>query len=107
MQDTLQLQEQTEAGACRLSLKGWIDSSNSYLLETWLDTNLDKGHGRIIFCCRDLEFVSSAGVRVFLSAVRRVAALPDCELAFADIGEQVMSVFVMTGLNKLIKQVDG
>jgi len=44
---------------------------------------------------------------VFLSAVRRVAALPDCELAFADIGEQVMSVFVMTGLNKLIKQVDG
>ena len=106
MEDTLHLQEQAEDGACRLSLKGWIDSSNSYLLETWLDTNLDKGHSRIIFCCKDLEFVSSAGVRVFLSAVRRVAALQDCELLFADIGEQVMNVFVMTGLVKLVKQVD-
>jgi len=105
--DTLQLQEQVEAGACQLFLKGWIDSSNSYLLETWLDENLDKGYQRIIFHCGELEFVSSAGIRVFLAAVRRIAALDGCELAFADIGEQVMNVFAMTGLVKLIKQVDG
>lgn len=106
MQDTLQLQEQVEDGACRLSLKGWIDSSNAHLLETWLDKTPEQGYRRIIFCCRELEFVSSAGIRVFLSAVRRIAAQPDCELLFAGIGEQVMNVFVMTGLVKLIKQVD-
>ena len=106
MQDTLQLNETVGDAQCRLALTGWIDSSNSYLLEQWLETNLDKGYKRIIFCCAGLEFISSAGIRVFLAANRRIDALDDCELLFANIGESVMGVLNVTGLDKLISQVE-
>ena len=106
MQETLQLNEKVDNGDCRLALVGWIDSGNSYLLEQWLETNLDKGYKRIIFCCADLQFISSAGIRVFLAAIRRIGALEGCELAFANIGESVMGVLNVTGLDKLISQVE-
>ena len=102
MQETLQLKEQVDGGQCRLALVGWIDSGNSYLLEQWLETGLDKGYRRIVFNCAGLQFISSAGIRVFLAAIRRVAQLDDCELAFADIGASVMGVLNVTGLDKLI-----
>lgn len=106
MQETLQLNETTDNGQCRLALAGWIDSSNSYLLEQWLEANLDKGYKRIIFCCAGLQFISSAGIRVFLAANRRIGALDDCELLFANIGESVMGVLNVTGMDKLISQVE-
>ena len=89
MQETLQLNETTDNGQCRLALAGWIDSSNSYLLEQWLEANLDKGYKR-----------------VFLAANRRIGALDDCELLFANIGESVMGVLNVTGMDKLISQVE-
>lgn len=99
---TLELKEKTDNGHCRLELVGWIDSGNSYLLEEWLEANLDKGYRRITFCCQGLEFISSAGIRVFLAALRHIGALDDCELMFANVGESVMGVLTVTGLDKLI-----
>ena len=103
---TLELKEKTDNGHCRLELVGWMDSSNSYLLEEWLEANLNKGHRRITFCCRGLEFISSAGIRVFLAALRHIGMLDDCELRFANIGASVMGVLTVTGLDKLITQAE-
>ena len=106
MQETLEINEKVDSGQCTLALVGWIDSSNSYRLEQWLATNLDKGYKRITFCCRDLQFVSGAGIRVFLAAIRNVGSRDDCELVFANIGESVKGVFAVTGLSKLITQIE-
>lgn len=107
-QETLRLNEDVDAaaGQCSLHLAGWLDSSNSFLLEQWLDANLGKGYKRIAFCCEDLQFASSAGIRVFLDAARRVKQADDCELVFSRVRENLQRVFIMTGMNKIITLAD-
>ena len=106
--ETLRLNEEVDAagGHCTLNLAGWLDSSNAFLLEQWLDANLGKGYRRITFCCGDLQFASSAGIRVFLNASRRVEPMTDCELVFSRVRDNLQRVFIMTGMNKIITQVD-
>ena len=106
-QETLRLSEAIDdnSGHCTLTLVGWVDSSNSFLLEQWLDANLDKGYKRVILSCENLQFASSAGIRVFLGAARRVHALADCDLVFSQVNENIRRTFVMTGLDRIITQV--
>ena len=102
MTENLTLKENLDGNTCRLNLQGWLDSSNAFELEQWLDEKIKMDLEGIIFDCAELQFVSSAGLRVFLTAIRSIGEKENCKLVFSGINESVGSVISATGLDKLM-----
>jgi anti-anti-sigma factor len=85
-----------------LSLFGRLDALTSPLLEERLLPLLEdpRGARRLILEGSALTYVSSAGLRVFLLAHRRLAA-EGGNLAFAGLTRQVLDLLQLAGLQDL------
>jgi anti-anti-sigma factor len=83
-----------------LHLSGRLDVATSPLLEERLQPLLAVTGQRIIFSCTDLNYVSSAGLRVFISTLRCLRANGG-SIAFASLTKPVRELFRLAGLENL------
>ena len=58
----------------------------------------------IILDCTELEYISSSGLRIFLS-IRKEAAAHGCKVIIRNINADIRQVFVMTGFISLFEIV--
>ena len=78
--------------AIRVALKGSLDSETAPQLEAHLDKVLDK-HIKALTCdMSGLDFISSAGLRVFVKAQKTLAARGG-EVLMAHLQPQIQKVF--------------
>ena len=71
----------------------YVLSNNTYtILEEELDSIIDESTKMIVFDMTDLEYLSSAGVRVFLKA-RKALQANDGKITFMNLQPQVKKVF--------------
>ncbi|MGN0460360.1 MAG: STAS domain-containing protein [Ruminococcus sp.] len=77
-----------------LSPQGRLDSVTSPELELLLDQNLDKATN-LILDLKDLEYTSSAGLRVLLKAHKAMNYKGDMKVL--NVNDSVMEVLEMTG----------
>ena len=82
-----------------VSLAGDLDSLNAPELEDRLKAELD-GLKELIFDLAALEYVSSAGLRVFLSMQKTMKAQGNMEIV--NVNDEVMDIFKVTGFVKLL-----
>jgi anti-sigma B factor antagonist len=75
-----------------IALNGRLDTSSAPELEAYLNENVEENK-KVIIDCKELSYVSSAGLRVFLSLQKKMKDL----LKFVNVQELVMEVFEMTG----------
>ena len=75
-----------------IALNGRLDTSSAPELEAYLNENVEENK-KVIIDCKELSYVSSAGLRVFLSLQKKMKDL----LKFINVQELVMEVFEMTG----------
>jgi anti-anti-sigma factor len=75
-----------------VSLAGSLNSNTATLLEKELDSFVDKSTKLILFDLENLEYLSSAGIRVFLK-VRITLEKNDGNITFVNIQPQVRKVF--------------
>ena len=87
-----------------VSLFGDLDSVNSPELDRRLQIEIE-GVSELIFDLKDLEYVSSAGLRVFLSMQKRMKTQGTMEIR--NVNEEVMGIFKVTGFVKLLNIVEG
>lgn len=80
-------------------LCGRLDASTSPLLEERLRLLADDQCNQVVFDCAELSYVSSAGLRVFLSALRNLSA-EGGGIAFATLSEPVRQLFHLAGLEE-------
>ena len=83
-----------------LNIKGSLDSTTSYDLEQVIDKSL-KGIKRLIFECQDLEYISSAGLRVILRS-QKIMNERGGEAIFRHINNDVMDILAVTGFLKIL-----
>lgn len=85
-----------------LSLSGRLDAITSPVLEDRLKPLLDAAAPtrHLILEGKDLSYVSSAGLRVFLLAQRQLASRGG-GVAFASLTRQVADLFHLAGLQEL------
>lgn len=83
-----------------LLLTGRLDVSTSPLLEERIKPLLDGTGNKIVFDCSGLDYVSSAGLRVFLLAARQLKARGG-GVAFAALSTPVRELFRLAGLDAL------
>jgi len=78
-------------------LSGRLDVSTSPQLEERLEPLMSGEGRRVVLDCEDLRYVSSAGLRVFLSVLRHLQAHGG-GVALSGLSGQVLELFELAGL---------
>lgn len=81
-------------------LNGRLDMTSSPLLEERLKPLLTEPGQKMVFDCGGLDYISSAGLRVFLSTMRHLSAQGG-GVGFAHLSAPVGDLFRLAGLEDL------
>ncbi len=89
-----------ERGVLVTSLSGRIDAVTSSELEKSLVAKIDGGAIKILIDLQEVEYVSSAGLRVFLLVAKRLNALKG-KVYFCSLQKMIEDVFKVSGFYSL------
>ena len=84
-------------GILNVALDGRLDTTTAPELESFIGNNYD-GTGSIVIDCEKLSYISSAGLRVLLSAQKKTKGA----MKLTNVCELVMEVFEMTGFADIL-----
>ena len=84
-------------GILNVALDGRLDTTTAPELESFLCENYD-GVTALVIDCEKLSYVSSAGLRVLLTAQKRMKG----SMKLMNVCELVMEVFEMTGFADIL-----
>ncbi len=83
-------------------LKGRIDATVAPDIEQELLVLISSGSRRLVTVLSDVTFISSAGLRSLVSALKQ-AKRENGDLRLADMGDRVKEVFEITGLSTIFR----
>ena len=86
--------------------KGRIDSQTAPKLAEAMDSITGKGRYKIVFDMSDVEFISSAGLRVMISTQKKCRRYNRGELVLACVPERVYKALDLAGFVQLFKMYD-
>ncbi|MDL2717502.1 MAG: STAS domain-containing protein [Acidobacteriota bacterium] len=96
----LEIRESREAEIVVLELVGRLDTKTSGALEKSVATHLGAGQRRFVLDLAGMEYVSSAGLRIFLMLAKKVSGGTG-GLALCGLSPQVKEVFDIAGFTRL------
>ncbi len=85
-----------------LNVIGDIDASSSIELDSSISNSLEEGHKKILVDCKSLNYISSAGLGVFMSYIEEFESRK-ITLVLCNMNDKVQSVFEILGLDQLLK----
>ena len=88
------INKQAEGSKLRITLEGRLDTTTAPLLEAELGQSLD-GVAELEFDFAGLEYISSAGLRVLLSAQKTMNR--QGSMVIRNVNQIIMEVFEITG----------
>ena len=91
-----------ENGSVLVKLIGRLDTPASQEVAQQLDPVREDAGGTIILDCEELSYISSSGLRIFLT-VRKAAAEKGGKVIVRSISDSIRSVFMMTGFLNLFE----
>jgi len=84
-----------------LEVRGEIDASNSVLLDEAISALVKKGAKSVLVDCTELDYISSAGLGVFMSYLEDFAE-NNISMKIFGLAPKVLEVFRILGLDQLI-----
>lgn len=85
-----------------ITLAGRLDTVTSSILSDELGELFEKQSTSLILDFTDLEYISSAGLRVLLTAQKKVKTL-GTEMEIVGVNDTVKEVFDITGFSGILK----
>ena len=98
----LKVQIEREEAAVVICPSGRIDGSNVDVLEKTIDEQISAGEKALIFDFTDLNYISSAGLRVLLVTARRMQQGEGCTL-FCALAEHIATIFEISGFKSILQ----
>ncbi|MDD8018567.1 MAG: STAS domain-containing protein [Bacteroidota bacterium] len=83
-----------------LELKGYLDAHTTPVLEDAFQKLLSEKKYRIIVNCKDLSYISSAGLGVFMAFIEDVRA-EEGDIKMSDMTPKVFNIFDLLGFPML------
>jgi anti-sigma B factor antagonist/stage II sporulation protein AA (anti-sigma F factor antagonist) len=83
-------------------IDGRIDAASAPILERKINTLIDENHTHLILDFSQVDYLSSAGMRVLLSGVKKLKAKKGDLILFSVI-EDVEEVIKMAGFDKILR----
>ena len=90
---------------CAVKLFGRLDAVTAPELEAAMNSLIEDGQTRVVMNLKDLEYVSSAGLRCFLLAAKKLKALQG-ELSLAAMAENTREVIRISGFSAIMPCYD-
>ena len=81
---------------------GRLDTPASQEVSKSVEPILEDPTGTIVLDCKDMEYISSSGLRIFLT-IRKAAASKGGKVIVKDINNDIRQVFMMTGFLNLFE----
>ncbi len=81
---------------------GRLDTPASQEVSKSVEPILEDPSGTIVLDCKDMEYISSSGLRIFLT-IRKAAASKGGNVIVKDINNDIRQVFMMTGFLNLFE----
>jgi anti-sigma B factor antagonist len=91
-----------ENGADIVAIIGEIDASSSIELDLAIAKSVGEGYKKILVDCHALEYISSAGLGVFMSYIEELRD-KNVSLVLFGLKEKVLNTFSILGLADLLK----
>lgn len=91
-----------EDGKVVLHVSGEVDASSSIELDNAMKQALETGNNRIMIDCSELEYISSAGLGVFMSYLEEINN-KRISLVIFGLRPRVSHVFEILGLDQLLE----
>ena len=90
---------------CICKLSGKVDTLTAPDIERFVLGILEEGHKKIILDCKEMSYISSSGLRVFLIAQKKLKET-NANLVIFGIQDSLQSIFQISGLNRFFHFAD-
>ena len=91
-----------ENGEVTARLVGRLDTPASQEIAPQMNALAEEAGGTIILDCSELAYISSSGLRIFIT-LRKAAAAKGGKVIVRSISNEIRSVFMMTGFLNLFE----
>lgn|SRR5574344_326834 len=88
-------------GVLTFGLSGRMDTSTTPAVQTELDASLDNSIKELIFDFNDLDYISSVGLRLLLSAQKIMNK--NGKMRIINVNEDIMEIFDDVGFSDIMK----
>lgn len=95
----MEIIKNTEGNVCNIALEGRLDTTTAPQLEAELKSSLN-GIADLTFDFSKLEYISSAGLRVLLSAQKVMNSQGSMKIT--NVAPEIMEVFEITGFTDIL-----
>ena len=96
----MEIKESKKGSFLILGITGRLDTSNYKDLEEILLALIDKGEKDIVINCSDMNYISSSGLRVFLTALKKITAAGG-KFYLCSLQENIREIFDIAGFTSL------
>ncbi|MBR4166716.1 MAG: STAS domain-containing protein [Bacteroidales bacterium] len=79
---------------------GRLDTPSAQTVTETIAPVMEAADGTVVLDCKDMTYISSSGLRIFL-ALRKTAAAQGGKVIVKDINNDIRQVFMMTGFLSL------
>lgn len=93
---SIEVNERKEGGIMVLLVKGRLDSNTSNDLEKRLFDLIQRGEKRFVLDFKELDYISSAGLRVLVKSVKELKQ-SDGKLCICSVKDYIKEVFDLCG----------
>ena len=83
-------------------LNGRLDTPAAVKAQQEIGPLLENADKEIVFDCTNLEYISSSGLRLFLT-IRKEASVKGGKIIIENINDEIRKVFMMTGFFNLFE----
>ena len=96
------IQEEKQGDVLIVKIDDHLDTATSTMFETKLMGLIDAGERRLLVDCGALEYVNSAGLKVFLLAAKKLEPLGG-QLVLCALAPSVLMIFEMIGFTRIMQ----
>lgn len=95
----MEIIETDESGILVIALKGKLDSNTAPDLESVMLAQIEAGKSEIVFNMEALDYISSAGLRVFLLSAKKLKP-NNGKVLLSHVADSVKQVFDVSGFSQ-------
>lgn len=95
----MEIRKETNAGTLNMAISGRVDTTTAPALENELKDSYDSCEA-LVLDFKDVEYISSAGLRVLLSAQKVMSKKGGMKLV--NVSRDIMEIFEVTGFTDIL-----
>ena len=101
----MEIKETQKGNSITLAPIGDLDANSSMMMDDSIQAGIDRGIYNFHINCKQLDYISSAGLGVFISFIDILQA-HDGKFVFSEMDQNVLKVFQLLGLDQLMTIVN-